>query len=102
MIALATIPWDSKKFLVARSPGRATDSIPIAPSAVASTISKSDGETITSRAGDLTPVLLVPHTYAEYLNEPSVMAVIDFGRDRQCRLKIIFQSKTSAEDRGAG
>lgn len=67
-----------------------------------SSISKSDGETITSRAGDLTPVLLVPHTYAEYLNEPSVMAVIDFGRDRQCRLKIIFQSKTSAEDRGAG
>lgn len=67
-----------------------------------SSISKSDGEMINSRAGDLTPVLLVPHTYAEYLNEPSVMAVIDFGRDRQCRLKIIFQSKASAEDRGAG
>ncbi len=68
---------------------------------LASTVSRSDGETITSREGDLTPVVLVPHTYAECLNEPSVIAVIDFGRDRPCRLKIIFKSKAIAEERKA-
>ncbi len=60
---------------------------------LASTIRNSGGETVASQAEDLSPVMLVPHTFAEHLPKPSVVAVIDFGRQQQYRLNILFQSK---------
>jgi hypothetical protein len=60
----------------------------------ASVIKNSRGETITSQAGDLSPVLLVPHTCTKHLIEPSLVAVIYFGKDLQEKLKILFQTKS--------
>ncbi|UCC98711.1 MAG: hypothetical protein JSW66_02205 [Phycisphaerales bacterium] len=59
----------------------------------ASTIVNSSGQTVTSKAADLSPVRLVPHTFSERLNEPSPVSLIDFGEHQNCRLEIIFLSK---------
>jgi hypothetical protein len=60
----------------------------------ASVIKTSRGETITSQAGDLNPVLLVPHTCTKHLIEPSLVAVIYFGKDLQEKLRVLFQTKS--------
>jgi hypothetical protein len=51
------------------------------------------GETITSPAADLSPVLLVPHTFEQRLDEPSPICFIDFGKQQNYRLKIVLLSK---------
>lgn len=64
---------------------------------LASTIRNSGGETIASQAGDRTQVLLVPHTFVEHLLDPSIVAIIGFGKQRRYRLNILFQSKAGSE-----
>jgi hypothetical protein len=60
---------------------------------LASTVKNSSGETITSPAGDLSPVLLVPHSFEQRLNEPTTVCLIDFGKQQNYRLKIVLLSK---------
>ncbi len=60
---------------------------------LASTVTNWRGETITSPAGDLSPVLLVPHTFEQHLNEPTPVCLIDFGKQQNYRLKIVLLSK---------
>ena len=60
---------------------------------LASTITNWQGETITSPAADLNPVLLVPHTFEQHLDEPTTVCLIDFGKQQNYRLKIVLLSK---------
>jgi hypothetical protein len=60
---------------------------------LASTVTNWRGETITSPAADLSPVLLVPHTFEQRLNEPSPICFIDFGKQQNYRLKIVLLSR---------
>ncbi len=60
---------------------------------LASTVTNWRGETIASPAGDLSPVLLVPHTFEQRLNEPTPVCLIDFGKQQNYRLKIVLLSK---------
>lgn len=59
----------------------------------ASTISNSSGQMTVSEEADLSPVLLVPHTFCERLTKSSLVSLIDFGERQKCRLEIIFLSK---------
>jgi len=63
----------------------------------ASTVENSRGETITSEAGDLSPVLLVPHTFTKHLGNPVAVALVYFAKQQQYKLTILFQSKSSSE-----
>jgi len=67
----------------------------------ASTVQNSSGETITSQSADMSPLLLVPHTYSDSFSNPSQVALIDFGKHQHCRLKIMFQSKTTCQEPGS-
>jgi hypothetical protein len=62
---------------------------------LASTIRNSRGQTVTSKGANLSPVLLVPHMFNERLNEPSLVSLIDFGEHQNCRLEMIFLSKSA-------
>ncbi len=62
---------------------------------LASAVTDWQGEMITSAAGDLGPVLLVPRSFEQRLNEPTTVCLIDFGKQQNYRLKIVLLSKTS-------
>jgi len=62
---------------------------------LASTITNWRGEMTTSPAADLSPVLLVPHSFEEHVDEPTTVCLIDFGKQQNYRLKIVLLSKTS-------
>jgi hypothetical protein len=64
----------------------------------ASIVKNSRGETITSKTGDLNPVLLVAHTCTKHLSNPSLVAVIYFGTRQQYKLRLMFQSKSTSSD----
>ncbi|MFH1716822.1 MAG: hypothetical protein ABIF19_05685 [Planctomycetota bacterium] len=64
----------------------------------ASIVENSIGETITSEAGDLSPVLLVPHTFTKHLGIPVAVALVYFGNQQQRKLTVLFQSKSSSEE----
>lgn len=62
---------------------------------LASTVTNWRGETITCPATDPCPVLLVPHTFEQRLDEPLSVCLIDFGKQQNYRLKIVLLSKIS-------
>lgn len=78
-----------------------------------STVENAEGQTITSEAGDLSPVLLVPRTFSgppnakegvwgtpsKELDNPAVVAQVYFGKQHQYKLTILFQSKSAIKNR---
>jgi hypothetical protein len=60
----------------------------------ASTVENAEGQTITSEAGDLSPVLLVPGTFSKQLDNPAAVIQVYFGKQHQYKLAILFQSKS--------
>jgi hypothetical protein len=60
-----------------------------------STVENAEGQTITSEAGDLNPVLLVPGTFSKQLDNPAAVAQVYFGKQHQYKLMILFQSKSA-------
>lgn len=63
-----------------------------------STVENAEGQTITSEAGDLNPVLLVPCTFLKHLSNPAAAAQVYFGKQHQYKLVILFQSKSSSNE----
>jgi len=62
---------------------------------LASTVKNWREETISSPEGDLGPVLLVPHTFEQHLNEPTPVCLINFGKQQNYKLKIVLHSKNN-------
>jgi hypothetical protein len=60
---------------------------------LASAVTNWAGETIISAEADLSPILLVPHSFEQRLNEPATVCLIDFGKQQNYRLKIVLLSK---------